>query len=353
MSVDSCHSARGRASRPAIRDRQPLLLALLLSLIFSLLSGCIVAGSDPGRKLAEEVTAPAVAPPSAVAAPRPVTDSTSALETEPKKDSISPILTLRFLDVGQGDAVLIRAPTGQNMLYDGGDRGSDLVRRLREMGVTELTLVIASHNHADHIGGLAEVIRSFRPTYVMENGLPHTTRTYERFLEAIEAAGSQLLEAERRSIRLGDAELNVIPPSGRSSWGQNENSVGVLVQFGSFRATLMGDAEHRQFGWWLQSHRDIFQPVHVHKASHHGSRNGDTPAALRALRPELVVIGLARDNTYGHPHAEALSRYQRVGAAICRTDAHGDITIEASLNGSYRVITEKSAASRESGLGCI
>jgi competence protein ComEC len=323
---------------------EPLLLALLLPL----LSACTVVGSDPGRRPVEEVTAPVTTTPAVAPLPG-VPDP----ERAPDPDSVGPVFTLRFLDVGQGDAVLLRAPTGQSVLYDGGDRGSDLVRRLRELGVTELTLVIASHNHADHIGGLAEVIRSFRPTYVMENGLPHTTRSYERFLEAIEAAGSQLLGAERRTIRLGEAELIIIPPPGRSSWNQNDNSIGVLVRYGGFRATLMGDAEHRQFGWWLQSHRDIFQPVHVHKASHHGSRNGDTPAALRALRPEMVVIGLAADNSYGHPHAEALARYQQVGAAVCRTDIHGDIGIEASMTGRYRVTTEKSAAGHQSGPGCI
>jgi competence protein ComEC len=324
-------------------------LAFLLALLLLPLSGCTVLGSDPGRATSEEVTAPEVTPPRTEAQPRAHADSMRA----PAPDATAPLLTLRFLDVGQGDAVLIRAPTGQSVLYDGGDRGSDIVRRLREQGVTELTLVIASHNHADHIGGLSEVIRAFRPAYVMENGLPHTTRTYERFLEAIEAAGSQLLEAERRTIRLGDAELLIIPPSGRSSWGQNDNSVGVLVQFGSFRASLMGDAEHRQFGWWLQSHSDIFQPVQVHKASHHGSRNGDTPGALRALRPEVVVIGLGLDNSYGHPHHEALSRYRQLGAKICRTDVHGDITIEASRTGNYSLTTENSAAGREGELDCI
>jgi competence protein ComEC len=77
--------------------------------------------------------------------------------------------------------------------------------------------------------------------------------------------------------------------------------------------------------------------VHVHKASHRGSRNGDTPEAIRALGPEVVVIGLAAGNTYGHPHEEALALYRSVGATVYRTDRHGQVTVEAHRSGEYRV----------------
>jgi competence protein ComEC len=254
-------------------------------------------------------------------------------------------LTIVFFDVGQGDAILIRAPTGQAVLYDGGEGRAELLPKLRGLGVDELSLVIASHNHADHIGGLPEVIRAYQPGFVMDNGVPHTTRTYERFLQAIDAAGSQLLEPTRRSIRLGEAELLILPPPGRPSWGHNDNSIGVIVRYGEFRTSLLGDAEHRQFEWWLSSHRDLFQRVQVHKASHHGSRNGDTLEAIRALRPEAVVIGVASNNSYGHPHEEALALYRSVGATVYRTDRDGEVTIEAWPTGEFRV-RAGSAASR-------
>jgi competence protein ComEC len=264
-----------------------------------------------------------------------------------------PLLVLTFLDVGQGDAVLIQSPTGQAVLYDGGERSAGLAEQLRRRGVRGLDLVIASHNHADHIGGLPEVIREFRPRFVMDNGVPHTTRTYENFLQAIEAAGSQLLAAERRTIRLGDAELEIIPPPGRSAWGHNDNSVGVRVRFGEFRATLLGDAEHRQFEWWLRQHRDAFEPVQVHKASHHASRNGDTPEAIRALRPEVVVIGVGADNTYGHPHPEALELYRSINAVVYRTDEHGAVSIEARSSGEYAVRTERGEAQPATAASCV
>jgi beta-lactamase superfamily II metal-dependent hydrolase len=120
-------------------------------------------------------------------------------------------LEIVFFDVGHGDAVLIRPPTGQTPRYDGGEGRVDLLPKLRGLDVDELSLVIASHKHADHIGDLPEVIRFYRPRFVMASGIPHTTRTYERFLQAIEAAGSQLLEPTRRSIRLG--RLSFSPPA--------------------------------------------------------------------------------------------------------------------------------------------
>jgi competence protein ComEC len=223
--------------------------------------------------------------------------------------SLALALELVFLDVGQGDAVLIRSPSGQTVLYDAGEKHADALRQLIALGVERLDLVIASHAHADHIGGMADVILHYRPRFYLDNGLPHTTRTYERTLEAVLAVDAQLLEPTARRIDLGDVTLHVLPPPGIVGWGQNNNSVGVIVEYGAFRASLAGDAEPEQWAWWLANHRDFLPRVQVHKSSHHGSRNGDTLEAMRVLEPQVVVIGVAHDNRYGHPHEEALSLY--------------------------------------------
>jgi competence protein ComEC len=250
------------------------------------------------------------------------------------------VLTIDVLDVGQGDAILLRS-AGRAVLYDGGDGRTELVPLLRALGVDSLSLVVASHNHADHIGGLIDVIREYRPRLVLENGLPHTTRSYERFLDAVREAGSQLLEPTARRIGFGNAALHVLPPPGRSGWDQNDNSVGLLVEAGAFRASLLGDSEHRQQAWWLETMPAAFPRVQLHKASHHGSRNGDTAAMIARLAPEIVVIGLAADNGYGHPHPEALAHYERAGATVYRTDRDGHIRIEVAADGSYRVVPQR------------
>ena len=109
-----------------------------------------------------------------------------------------------------------------------------------------INLVIPSHNHADHIGGLIEVVRQFPPTFFMDNGVPATTETYARLLGAVKGAGSGLREPISRTISLADGLLRVIPPPRTTDWDQNDNSIGIVVKYGAFRLSLMGDAEPRE-----------------------------------------------------------------------------------------------------------
>lgn len=249
--------------------------------------------------------------------------------------SAQDLFRIYFLDVGQGDAVLIQSPAGPNVLYDGGESPSTILKHLASLGVTRIDLVVASHNHLDHIGGLAEVIARFNPRFYLDNGLPATTLAYQRVLESVRAVGAQLLEPTSRQIRLGDnAFIDVLPPSGMPEWDQNNNAVGLLVTVGKFRLSLGGDAEQRQWDWWMQHHRSLLGPVHVHKASHHGSIDGDTPAALSVLDPETVVISVGRNNVYGHPHIEMLRLYARATKTY-RTDLNGTIVVEAIESGRY------------------
>ena len=131
-----------------------------------------------------------------------------------------------MLDVGQGESILLESPGGQTVLYDGGTNSADVLGQLRALEVESIDLVIASHPDEDHIGGLDEVIEAYAPRFVLDNGLAHTTRTYERYLDAIEAAGSQLIPPERQTIEFGPVTLEVVPPPGDESFGQNDNSVG-------------------------------------------------------------------------------------------------------------------------------
>lgn len=252
-------------------------------------------------------------------------------------------LEVHFIDVGQGDSVLIRSPSGQNVLYDGGRRDDDALAYLQSVGVTSLDLVIASHADADHIGGLEEVVRYYRPRFFLDNGIPHTTQTYFGLLEAVQEVDSQVIAPTDRRIGLGEASLQVIPPPGDESLSGNDNSVGAIVSYGDFDVALTGDAEQPEFGWWFANVPELFRPVEVYKSSHHGSPNGDSEESVTAFDPETVVISVGLDNSYGHPSEEALALYEGVGAQVYRTDLNGTIIVTASADGEYLVNANPSA----------
>jgi competence protein ComEC len=246
-------------------------------------------------------------------------------------------LLVHILDVGQGAAVLLQAPTGQNVLIDAGP-GARVVESLRGLGVEALDLFIASHNHADHIGGAAAVLRAFPVGFFMDNGIVHTTAAYEGLLEALEEEDVPLLEPERRTIALGEGVLEILPPPGDPALGHNDNSLGVVLEWGAFRATFPGDAEPLLWKFWLEGFSDLLEPVRVHLASHHGSRRGDTFEALSRLRPDLVVVSAGRGNRYGHHHTEALELYSTVGARVLTTADCGTVTVKAALDGTFEVV---------------
>jgi beta-lactamase superfamily II metal-dependent hydrolase len=250
------------------------------------------------------------------------------------------LLRVHFVDVGQGDGVLIQTPTG-SIVYDAGENPERMRDYLTSIGASNVGAVIASHNHADHIGGLPAVLTTFRPFFYMDSGIPATTQTYARVIEAAAAAGSQLLDPTSRRVTMGDVAFTIVAPPGIPDWDQNDNSIGLVIEFGAFRASLAGDAEPREWAWWRTHNPEWLQPVHVHKASHHGSAHGDTVEGITALSPEVVVVGAGVGNAYGHPDPAALALYANAGAQVYRTDFHGTVVVEAQMTGAYSVRVER------------
>jgi competence protein ComEC len=250
-----------------------------------------------------------------------------------QRDAVTTRLELTFIDVGQGDAVLIRSPEGKTALVDAGP--GDITADLYRLAVDTIDLAVASHAHADHIGGMEEVLDRFPVRYYLDNGMPHTTATYRRVMERVQERGITYLRAESRVLRLGSVTIRVLPLDPEAE-EQNERSVGLVVEFGSFRGLLTGDSETGALAHFL---RTGVPQVTVLKAAHHGSRNGVTPAWLAATTPRVVVISCGRDNPYGHPHAWALRYYEGAGAEVYRTDRDGTVTIRADGEGAYEVLT--------------
>ncbi|HXF96635.1 MAG TPA: ComEC/Rec2 family competence protein [Gemmatimonadales bacterium] len=257
-------------------------------------------------------------------------------------------LELRFLDVGQGDALVIREG-GKTALVDAGPSG-DILRQLRALGIDTLDLVVASHNHADHIGGMTAVLTGSVVRYYLDNGVPHTTATYRSTIRALAASGAQYLRPTSRTITLGAARMRVLPPP--SSGDQNNASVGLLVEYGAFRALLTGDSELYELDYWLR--HDSVPRVQVVKVAHHGSRNGTSAAWVRATAPAVAVISVGAGNSYGHPAPSVVQQWQAAGARVHRTDVEGTVLILANRDGSFVVTTarERTGQTAAPGRAC-
>ncbi|MEX2156740.1 MAG: MBL fold metallo-hydrolase [Gemmatimonadales bacterium] len=245
-------------------------------------------------------------------------------------------LEIRFFNVGQGDAALIREG-GKTALIDAGG-GAQVVTYLRELRIDTLDLVVASHNHADHIGGMTGVFGSTVVRYYLDNGVPHTTATYQRTIQAVRASRAQYLSATNRTITLGAARLHVIaPPAGRD---HNNSSVGIIVEYGHFRALFTGDSELDELSYWLGTGE--ISRVHVVKVAHHGSWNGTSSDWVAATKPQVAVISVGAMNSYGHPSPQVVALWQGAGARVYRTDLDGGVLILANEDGSFVVTTDKS-----------
>lgn len=250
-------------------------------------------------------------------------------------------LVIRFLDVGQGDSILITSPEGKTAIYDGGRSEPRLRELLSQYGVRSLDLIVASHADADHITGLLAAAK-LRPRFYVNNGIAGTTQTFSKLVTALQAAGTVGLVASERTLNLGSVKLRILPPPpGMPKGDQNLNSVGLLIEYGKFRSLLTGDSETAETAAWLKKYpASVLGPIDVYKSIHHGAKNGDHPAWLAAVRPKNVIIGVG-ENNYGHPTAEALALYRKAGAAIYRTDLNGTLTVTVKANGRYTITAEK------------
>ncbi len=245
-------------------------------------------------------------------------------------------VTLRFLDVGQGDAALVSSQ-GHHALIDSGPHAR-MVDQLRALGVTSLDLLVSSHNHMDHFGGAEGVLRELPVARYLDNALPAKTRAQETILRLVEMRHVQHVVPTAGSVTVGEAVLRILPPA-VDDGEQNDASVGLVLERGAFRALFPGDAEQPALSAWLAA--ALVPRVDVLKASHHGSRNGLTPLWLDRSRPRVVVISVGAGNDYGHPHAWALRYYEAGGRAVLRTDRDGEVRVSIADDGSYEVTTER------------
>jgi competence protein ComEC len=236
-------------------------------------------------------------------------------------------LTVRFLDIGQGDATLIQDGAGAAALFDGGPPEARVYRQLRAAGVRELDLMVATHQSRDHQGGLHEVLERIPTSLLLENSDGTTDPDFRRLLAEADARGIRHAAARAGQVlQVGRLRIEILspaplPPGAPPPEDPNPRGVAAIVSAGDFDLWLSADAESEAI---LPL---PLRPVEAMKVSHHGSADPGLSEVLERLRPQVAAIEVGAGNSYGHPTPETLAALRAAVPHVYRTDRDGTVTL--------------------------
>lgn len=237
-------------------------------------------------------------------------------------------LEIFVLDVGQGDAILLRTREG-DVLIDAGPESAQeaLCYRLEELGVERLKLAVFTHSDEDHVGGADGVLRSFPTESVWIGSYFEQNESSQMLFEAAYETDANVVRVnDGTHLELGTVSIFVLFPFALvEEASSNDQSIVLSVTCGSVRALFMGDVSEKNERALLERYPTPQLNCALLKVAHHGSETSSCAEFVEATSPQYAVIGCGRGNAYGHPHGIVLERLEAVGARILRTDLHGDI----------------------------
>lgn len=257
----------------------------------------------------------------------------------------SNIVEVHFIDVGQGDSILIEADDSA-MLIDAGEnnKGSVVVDYLKSQEIKELYYVIGTHPHSDHIGGLDAVLNTFPVKKVIMPDITNNTQTFEDVLDAVAKNNLSITKPVMgTSYSLGPATFTILAPNSSSYEDLNDYSIVIKLTFGDTSFLFAGDAGIASEKEMLAKHLDL--SADVLKIAHHGSSTSSSDSFLDAVNPTYGVISVGKNNEYGHPHSEILRALKDRDIKLYRTDVQGTIVFTSdgkniSVNTDNYIITD-------------
>lgn len=257
---------------------------------------------------------------------------------------------LHVIDVGQGDAIAIRSPAGRWLLVDAGVGGAGfdagerrVVPYLSLRGARRLEALVLTHPHADHFGGAGAVVRSLRPGWIGDPGVPAASPGY---LDLLQSAGRARVPwvavGDGLEVELDGVTVEFLHPFGPGPAPDDPNDISIVIrlEYGEFSALLTGDAPGAVEAA-LVRRRGAMLEAEVIKAGHHGSATSTTRELLQATGARVALISAGRGNRYGHPHAAVLERLEAAGADVLRTDRHGTIVVRGRASGEITIRRER------------
>jgi competence protein ComEC len=231
---------------------------------------------------------------------------------------------VHYIDVGQADAELVLCD-GESMLIDGGNAADSnlIVSYLRDLNIDHLNYIVCTHAHEDHVGGLSGALNECTVDNVLCSTDNHDTKVFKNFKKYTEAQGKEIEIPETGdTFELGESYVEILGPQ-REYDELNNNSIVMKVTYGETSFLFTGDAEREAEQDIIDAGYDL--SADVLKVGHHGSNSSTSYVFLREIMPKYAVISCGKDNSYGHPHEEPLSRLRDAGVTVYRTDESGHI----------------------------
>ncbi|MFT7644917.1 MAG: competence protein ComEC [Candidatus Paceibacteria bacterium] len=245
-------------------------------------------------------------------------------------------LTVRFLDVEQGDAIQVITPDGYEMLIDGGPSSAVLLELAKDRSFFDrsIDVVMATHPDTDHVAGLSDVFERYSVSWLFETSVESKTSAAVAYRRAAQDEGAHIITAQAgQTVQLGaSTTVRILSPKGDTThWSSNSASIIVQIIYGDIEFMLTGDAPSSIEEYLVGKYSNTLESE-VLKLGHHGSKTSSSDIFLDAVEPQFVVVSAGKDNRYGHPHSDVVEKAEERGSEIVSTTESGTITFETDGN---------------------